>query len=173
MARPKRTLAIGVWLLCLAAFAGSVAWLAPHLPLRVASHFDLAGRADGWSSRTSYLRFIVGFGWGISGALAGLFYAARFFPAETFNVPNAGYWRSEAHFSEACDFLCDQGFWLAGPTCLWVGALNFLIVRANQVPPPRLDPLAVAGLAALLVGGLVLWLRTTVTFFKRATPRAR
>ena len=50
----RRVLAIVVAVLAVAALAQAAWWWA-QLPERVASHFDMADRVNGWMSRTGFL----------------------------------------------------------------------------------------------------------------------
>jgi serine/threonine-protein kinase len=159
-----------VWALCAA--AGVLMALEPGLPERVATHFSWSGRPNGWMPASGFRAagalFVVGF----SGFFIALLYCIRFFPPETLNVPNPGYWRSPEHHREACDIVFAHSFWLAAIAALWAGLLHLLVYRANRSSPPHLEG---GGILLLSVGFFAAMLAATVPLllrFRRVPPEA-
>jgi hypothetical protein len=94
----RRGLLILVALLAVAGVAQAVAWW-PQLPERVASHFDLSNRVDGWMGRTAFLVLTVG----LQVFLAVLFIALPVLlerlPDSLINLPDKDYWLAPARRS--------------------------------------------------------------------------
>ncbi|HTE05316.1 MAG TPA: DUF1648 domain-containing protein [Planctomycetota bacterium] len=87
----RRVLLNLIVVLALAAVAQALYW-APQLPERVASHFDLSDRANGWMGRSAFLVTAIA----LHVFLAGLFVALPLLldriPDALINMPNKDYW---------------------------------------------------------------------------------
>ena len=132
-------------------FVISVMQLTPHLPERVATHFDGHGEANGWMSRQQHLIFMLTFGLGVPAFVVALCHLARFMPPSLLNVPHAAHWRSPGHYPEACRIVAEWSSLLAAWLVLFFASLNYLVVVANQLSPPRL-----ANSQVLLQSGIFL-----------------
>lgn len=163
----RSRLALSILLLALAFFVACLWRDAVGLPEKLATHFDGAGKPNGWMTRTQHLAFSTLFGLGVPTFVLGLCYSIRFLPSSTLNVPHAAYWRSVEHFPEACRILFEQGLWFAALLLIWTALLNGLIVSANRTVPPHLDNGAVMMLAGALLAGLVLWIIVLLHRFSR------
>ena len=160
-------LAVAVWAICAAAFAGSVCFLSGSLPARVATHFNAAGHANGWMTRSQHVTFMLLFGLGISLFVIGICYCIRFFPASSLNVPNSAYWRSPEHYPEACAFLFRHSFWLGASELVWFGLLNASLVQANQLTPPLLAMRTAGALGGGFVAATAAWAVSMIWYFAR------
>jgi serine/threonine-protein kinase len=120
----------------------------PQLPTRMASHFNGAGRADGWMSRDGFVLFWVG----INGALTLLLVTlVAWIPWALINVPNKDYWGDPARQPIARRRMNVWCAWFAlGLNALMASVLE-LILRANLMPKPTLS----SNHAALLVGFMI------------------
>ncbi len=136
----------------------SVAVTYSRLPDRVATHFDVHGRPDGWESKPTYATYLIVAAVLISGLCAGPLYLARHLPDNLINIPNREHWLSPKHRREANDRLLGLGVWIAvAVTSLFV-AIHLATVRANQHVPPRLAPGGALGLMLAFVailGGVI------------------
>lgn len=126
LSRPALALSVGfvaAWLLYLAAFYR-------ELPPMVASHFDLAGRADGHQSRGFFATFTSGVALIMLGQFALLPRFVRRYP-NLWNVPNRERLlapeRRERTFSKLTSYLD----WFGAATLAMTCALFLLIVRVN------------------------------------------
>ena len=145
------------WAACVAACVGSVLYLSPGLPERVATHFGFSGMANGWMPRRFYTAFVILFCAGVSSLIIAICYAIRFFPSSTLNVPSPDYWRSPEHYREACDKILGHAFWFGALSALWIAFLNSFVVKANHHSPPVLDSRAMAVLTFAFLAGTLIW----------------
>ena len=85
----------GLQVIFLVLVLGAVAqglWQHAHLPARVASHFDGAGRANGWMSRDAMLGWQLGTVLFIAALFEGIVALQPLLPAEFVNLPHRDYW---------------------------------------------------------------------------------
>ena len=67
-------------------------WHHAHLPLRVATHFDAAGRPNGWMSRDANLGFQAGLALFLGALFGGIGALTRRLPDSMINLPHRDYW---------------------------------------------------------------------------------
>jgi serine/threonine-protein kinase len=134
-----------------------VFYSAHSLPERVATHFGISGRADGFMSLANYRLFIAVLPLLLGGFILGVSKLCLRLPARFINIPNRDIWLSPARRPELAAILTR---WFAILACLIVVLLaevHTLTVLANQLQPPRLPDIA----AFVLIGfpaGLLLWI---------------
>jgi len=126
-----------------------IVWLG-DLPARVATHFDMAGKANGWMSRKDHGFFMLLFGLGVPGFAVFMWSLLRRLPPTWVNVPKADFWRSPENFPLACEIMNQWGRWQATGLLIWMTLLNYQIVTANRASPPRLDSSSTWGLTVAL-----------------------
>lgn len=103
----------------------------PHLPDRVASHFNAAGKADGFLSKGSYMAMMLGLNFGVSIFMGGLAWAIKFMPASMINVPHKEYWLSPSR-RPYTDKLNETILLVVGiATSIFLTVLGHLTHRAN------------------------------------------
>ena len=97
------------------------------LPERVASHFDLSGTADGWSSRRqllvvigSMVALVAGLGFGLPRLVAVL-------PVSLINLPHREYWLAPERRARTVDRIADDLAWFAVLT----GVLMILVFQGT------------------------------------------
>ncbi|HVW22228.1 MAG TPA: DUF1648 domain-containing protein [Opitutaceae bacterium] len=160
-------IALGALVLSSAFLVAYVLWLGPALPPRVASHFSLGGRADGWSSRSRYDALYLGIAGLAEVLLVGLGFALPYLPADSLHAPRQDYWRSPEHYPQACahvrNFLC----WLGALTSLWFAALHRLMANANRLNPPRLHDGALGAVLVVYLGTVFLLVSRLIRRFER------
>jgi uncharacterized membrane protein len=88
MKHPRLLLLVALCLLSL----GQAAWYYPQLPGLVATHFDLAGQADGWMPRAYFFQSQVVFMLGFTAFFAVLAFAAAQLPDSLIQLPHKEYW---------------------------------------------------------------------------------
>ena len=139
-----------------AAFLIGMAATYARLPARVASHFGANGVANGWTSRDSYVWFMVGIVTLVSVTLLAAFGSVRYLPSALVNIPRRDYWLAPERRDETARTLMRSGLLMVGLTSLFFLAMHLLVVAANEAPPPRLSPDAGWLVAAYLatLGGL-------------------
>jgi serine/threonine-protein kinase len=156
-----------------AVYAGFVAYVVTSsagLPERVATHFNGAGRADGWMSRPAHVGWTVVGGLAVPAIVVGVMFVMRFVSDEFVNVPNKAYWLEEGRRGETFDYLLRHGIWLG---CWLVGlfiALQYLVVEANARRPAGLG--AAAGwLVGGFVAGVAGWVGVLIWHFARVPAK--
>lgn len=146
-------------LVCLLA---ALVWTAPHLPARVASHFNAAGATDGWMSRRAYLWTIGGTAVGMTALLLGIFFSMRYIPKSVINLPHRDYWLAPERRADTFAIIECFGLWMAVLQTLLVLGVHLLVVEANELQPPMLSPAAwwlMGGFLAATLGLVVALLR--------------
>lgn len=125
--RPSR---LAIFLLILLAF-WQLFHYEPLLPQRMATHFDGAGTADGWSSRSEFLRtnaiMVAGFGILFVGitALIGRV------PDAHINLPNKQYWLAPERRATTLDWIGRQMEWFGAATIALLLGMTQLTILAN------------------------------------------
>jgi hypothetical protein len=142
----------------LLAGAMTLALTANQLPLRVASHFDAAGIANGFMGRSDYLMFMLALTLGIP--LLIVFFTAlvpRFVPIDKLKLPNRDYWLSPGRRDATMASLATSGLGMGCIVTVFLIAVHFMVVAANARTPPRLDSALLWMLVGALVVAVVLW----------------
>jgi uncharacterized membrane protein len=152
-----------IGLLLLVALAQSF-WYYPQLPDTVASHFDGAGRPNGWSGKGSFLALYLL----IVGAVASIFLVAgsRIRSRPDMRIPHREYWLAPERSGETIAFL-RRNLHSAGTVslALAIAVMQFAIL-ANFEDPPRISA-AVYGVLLAYFLYLVLWLLRLYWRFRR------
>ena len=135
-------------------------WLA-QMPERVASHFNAAGKPNGWMTRSAHGTFMLLFGLGEPAFVILLCWSFRFFPANLINVPRRDYWHAAENFPKACAIMLAWAQGLAVGMLLWNTLFNWQIVKANLTSPPRLansDVGWITGVFLAIIVTSIVWL---------------
>jgi uncharacterized membrane protein len=128
-----------------------------QLPVRVASHFDAAGFANGFMPRADYLLFMLVLTLGVP--LLVVFASVvvpRIAPA-MLKLPTRDYWLAPERRDQTYATLATSGFVMASIIACFLIALHFLVLSANSQTPPRLDNALMWALIALLIVSLLTW----------------
>lgn len=139
------------------------------LPQTLASHFNWAGQADGFMSRTGYLilyafmmlampLFIY--------AMAGLFpaYLARHADA-SLSIPHKQYWLAAERRAASADYLQNHAVWLAIIVLGLFDAIHFKVWQANQHASLAQAQADFTWLLILSVLAILLWIGTMLRHF--------
>lgn len=135
-------------------------WLG-DLPQKLATHFDGAGKANGWMTRQQHGALMLIFGLAVPGFILGLIWLMRMLPSNLLNVPNPDYWRAPENYPKACAIMLKWAQCLALGELIWITLLNRQIVLANQIKPPHLAASETWCLAAgfvIMIGVSIFWL---------------
>lgn len=153
----NRPLAVKRFFLCSLAAAAFVAFTSQSLPPVVASHFGGDGYANGFMTRSFYTWFMLAF-------VVVLPLILVYLPGTRINLPHGDYWLHPERREESIAFLVRHTARLGMALTLFLCYTHWLILRANQAVPPRLD-------SSWFIGGLVVFLLATVlwlgVFLKR------
>jgi len=130
----------------------------PRLPERIATHFDGAGRPNGWMSRAALgsLDFaILAF---VLSVVIGSALLIRVLPVSLINVPNRDYWFAPERRSQSHTRLLKHLLWFS---CVIVGFLigvNHLVFLANLQPAgAHLPGVPMVALLVTFLAVLVVW----------------
>jgi uncharacterized membrane protein len=145
----KLSLQILFFLLALAVIAQAF-WQHDRLPARVATHFDLAGRANGWMTRDNQTKAHLGLVLFIAVMLEGVARLSPRLPDGLVNLPHRDYWLAPERRGATHAWLAGLIRLIGCVLMVFFLALFHLVYRANLSSTPMLT--APAG---LLVGGLL------------------
>lgn len=111
------------------------------LPPQIASHFDVQGRADGWSTKLLFVSTVVAVMVLLTALLSSIQLIAYYAPFSTLNMPNKEYWMDPEREGQARRMVAQWGLWFTAAT-LWFMALIFHeTLAANFRQPPQLHSL--------------------------------
>ena len=150
-------LRIGLLVVLYIGFGVSLFESVPMLPNRVATHFDAAGMANGWMSRSTHLLFMSVFGLVFPLFLIGVCWSIRFLPAGLVNIPHREYWLADERRSETASYLVWHAVWFACLALGFVIGLHWLIVFSNQRQPPPLPIMWVLAVLGPFLAGVAAW----------------
>ena len=142
----------------MAVMLGLLFFEAARLPETVATHFDGAGRPNGWMKRSSHLIFSAVFGFTFPLLPLALSLAAFRLPARFINLPHRDYWLAPERRPETHRWLVRQMLWLACLLATLHVMIQGLIVAANAQTPPHLATPMVLVLLGGFLAGLATWL---------------
>ncbi len=120
----------------LLAFMVQVVICLPQFPERVASHFNGAGVADGFMSRSSFGVLMVVLNLGVPLFIFSIAQVLRFLPDSLINMPNRDYWLAEERRLDSLNYM--QNLMLAiGILTLWlmmgVFHLTYMANASNSI----------------------------------------
>ena len=81
-----------IFLALVLAALGQAGWQHARLPARVAIHFNAAGRANAWASRTTETALHLGTVLFLAALIEGITFAQVRLPANSLPLPNHAYW---------------------------------------------------------------------------------
>ena len=147
----------GVYLVLLGAFLLFLAATLEQLPPAVASHFDGAGRPNGWSSRPGYAALLLLIGAGLPLGIVGMVQVLTRRGPGRLNIPARDYWLRPEHAPEAMRRVRHYMWWLS---CILTGTalvLHWLVLGAHRHEPPRLGTTGIVVVLLAVVGAIGLW----------------
>ena len=151
----------------LAAFVAFVAHSSGQLSARVATHFDLHGKPNGWMTRAQHLKFTLGVGVGTPVFILGVFAAVAKMKGWGLNIPHKAYWLAPERQQATFDFLRGHSLWLAGLLVVFHAALFESIVIANSQSPALLSTSHTTGLIGGFLTLLLVWIVILLMRFRR------
>ena len=150
-----------------AVFVADVLLTANHLPERLATHFDLDGQADGWMTRASHVRFIIGFGLGVPLFILFVGEVVTRLGGAGLNIPNRDYWLAPERRARTLAFAQRQLTWMACLLVIFFAIINHLILQANTQTPVRLAGGQFWLSMAIFIGSIGVWMATFIRPFLR------
>ncbi|MBL9117778.1 MAG: protein kinase [Verrucomicrobiaceae bacterium] len=144
-----------------------------RLPSKLASLFNLEGAANGWMSSAKHSLFITLLPLGMLAFFALVIWLMARFP-NTFqpNIPHKSYWMAPENRPRALGLLARSLTWMGCLITLFVGALHWQVVTANQVTPPRFPNGTMNLVLGVFFSLLLLWIvRLIYSFIDVDSPR--
>jgi uncharacterized membrane protein len=139
------------------------------LPARVAVHFDTNNAPDGWVTRQQYglyaLLLLIGLPLLLFAAMAGV-------PRVTGGkgqIPNHEYWFATERNEQTKSYLVDHSSWLGTMTVAVLYGTHVILMRANELNPPKISSDRFLTMIFFYSCGLVWWAVTFFRHFQKAT----
>lgn len=130
-----------IMIMLLGLAAALALWYFPQLPETVASHFDGAGRADGWMPREGFMAFYALLFIVLAATFAGSARLMRSLPDGMINLPNKKYWLASGRREESIAFLERSLLRMGNATLLFMLIMMVDTMQANLHTEVRLSPL--------------------------------
>ena len=138
-----------------------------HLPAQVAVHFDANNAPNGWLTREQYgfyvLLALVGLPLILFGTMAGLPHLT----GGKGQIPNHDYWFAAERKQQTRNYLLEHSSWLGTMTVAVIYGLHVIVLRANELSPPKLASDRVLTMTFVYSCGLVWWAFTFFRHFHR------
>jgi uncharacterized membrane protein len=136
----------------------------PLMPEKMATHFGVGGKANGWMAKDSFFLMIGGLCCFISVLFAVLPRFVAMMPDSIINLPNKPYWMTPERRPQAMAILGRYMLWTANLVLALFLGMGYLTYRANLMPEPALDE----RLALILMAGFVTCMLASVVFLMLA-----
>ena len=147
-------LQIGLFVGLALVFLGGLAFSSSYLPGRLATHFGLNGRPDGWMTRSALLTSTALAGLAFPLCVVAICWLARFMPAAIINPPHKEPWLAAGQRRQTSDDLFSHSWWFACLAIGFVTGMYLLLVHGNEQTPPHLSTVAVWALAGAFLTGV-------------------
>ena len=134
MRMPEFTLFAGVLFLVLA----YLVYFTPELPQRLATHFDSAGHANGWSNRDTFVWLYGGMLVFVAMMFAGMAATVGKVPTSLWSFPNRDWWLTGARAGATRHYLARWLLRFGAAMSLFMGVTLYQIVQANLAHTARL-----------------------------------
>lgn len=128
----------------------------PLLPLKVATHFNVGGQPDDWSTRHQWAVSTVFMAIFLPALVLGLTMLVRWLPLGMINLPNRSYWLAPENLPAMHQKLMAFGVWMAALVVYLFVALHILILEAHRFNPPRLSQGGLAIAAAIFLAAVAV-----------------
>lgn len=152
-----------IWTLVLFALAQTLFYL-PQLPDIMATHFDGAGRPNGWASKTAFFALYLAF---VAMLLLIFLGGGRLFMLRRdMRIPNREYWLAPERKEETIAFFRRRMLWMGVASIALAVIVTQLVIEANFLDPPRMS----ANIYWVLLGYFLyvaLWLASLFLRFRR------
>jgi hypothetical protein len=159
---------IAALIICYALFFTCVIASYSDLPAKVASHFDLLGRPNGWMSREACVSFTVGLGIVAPAFTIVMMGGAGRIPVSFLNLPHRDYWLTPDRRQAALAILLRYSIWFSCLMVLFLTGLHWLIVEANcQSESPHLSGIGISTIAGGFVIGTGIWTALLLRHFSK------
>ena len=142
-------------------------YYAPRLPEVVASHFGVAGSANGWQTKIVFFAMELGIIVLATVIAFGVPRMIEALPVSMINLPHKDFWLSAERRGETFSYLRVWTLWMGCALMAFLLFVMGLVFRANLQTPPRLDMGAfLPALIAFVVFDMIAILRMILHFSK-------
>ena len=165
----RNHLSLAVLLFFISLGVAQVLFFRAELPARVASHFDGAGRPNGWMSRDGLVLFqcvlllALGALFGFGGRLL------MVTPNGLINLPNKDYWLAPERRAESVAVLGEWMRWVGAGTVAFLMMVFQFTVQAN-LRRGRLDSMQFLVVTGFFLGGLAIAVGWLYRRFRAPAP---
>ena len=128
----------------------------PQLPEHMASHFDGAGRANGWSSKGFFFGVQTMILLLVTVCFALLPQRIRDFPPDKINLPHKDYWLAPERRAATMASVVSAITWFGCAVLVFLIAVTWLVIRVNLGLESGLPALPMGALLAGLIGCVAL-----------------
>ena len=155
-----------IFLLLMGVCVLQILYYAPHMPERMASHFNSAGDPNGWSTRTVF--FVL------YGAMLNiLFLAFRVLPSlfprfsdNIINLPNKAYWLAPERRAATFFLIKERMVFLGNGVLIFFIATFQLVLMANLTDTRRMNAEVIWLVLACLLMFTMAWTFTFIRLFR-------
>jgi uncharacterized membrane protein len=159
-----------LFLMLLAAAAALIFHLVAELPELVAVHFDAAGRANGFMTRTGCREFMLASTLGVPLVIViATALLPRVLPASMINIPHREYWLAPERAHDSLVFLSEQGLWFGCILLLFLAGVDAMLVKANAVSPPQFPNALLIAMLIFFFCALGAWALRMLRRFRAPT----
>jgi uncharacterized membrane protein len=142
-----------------------VSALSAGLPEIVAVHFNAAGGANGFMTRSDCRSFMLSLTVGAPLLVAVITaLIPRLLPPSMINIPNRSYWLAPERARESIAFVSEQGIWFSSVLLIFLVGVDWMVAQANRTHPPDLAAGRFGWMLALFAAAIALW---AVRLFRR------
>ena len=156
-----------VFFLVLAGAALFVTQTGQTLPDIVATHFGASGAANGFMTRSFYVRFMLVFVVLLPLSLSFLINRVLRLPNTRVNIPNREYWLAPERRAGTVELLRRHMRFFGVLLVAFLCYVHWLVVQANRVAPPTLDSSRFTGGLAAFMVALISWIVVLRRNFRR------
>ena len=143
----------------------------PLMPERMASHFDGAGKPNGWTSRRAFFCLYTGLTVMFIFIFRILPSLLRRFPDSLISVPNREYWLASERRQEAFSLISDRLLLFGNGTLIFFVAIVQLVFQANLKNMLRMSAEAMWCLVIIYVVFTLAWTVNIIHQFKTIPKR--
>ncbi len=139
---------------------------ASELPLIVASHFNAAGQANAFMSRSGYTRFVLCLAIGLPVLVVAVL-TAVYSRAADLKLPNRDYWLAPQRIDRTRSFLVAHGVWFGSLLVILGCMVHWLELAANRGQPPHLPGQMFAAVMLAFLLATAAWIAVLMVAFRR------
>jgi len=127
------------------------------LPMRVASHFDAEGIANGFMPRSDYVLFMAMISLGIPVLLVLVTVIVPFLAPTRLRIPSRDYWIAPQRRVQMLTTLATGGLVMSCIVAAFMVGVQLIVLQANARTPPQMDVTILYAMLALLVVAILFW----------------